>query len=61
MSRYLVFHIIGLLGSVFIGFSAGVAHNDPLLKVAIVLTLIFFAGACVAWDINQPTRKVTDD
>jgi hypothetical protein len=57
VNRYIVFHLTCLALSVVVGFSAGAAHNDPLLKVAIVLSLIFFAGACVAWDINNPPAR----
>lgn len=57
MSRYVAFHNTCLALSVVVGFSAGTAHNDPLLKVAIVLSLIFFAGACISWDIDHPPRS----
>lgn len=50
------FFLIGLVCSIVVGFSAGNSHNDFLLLIAEVLSLTFFAGACLTWDINQPTN-----
>lgn len=50
------FFNVGLVCSIVVGFSAGNAHNDFLLLVAEVLSILFFAGACLAWDISQPTN-----
>ncbi|WP_223690075.1 hypothetical protein [Leifsonia poae] len=51
-----VFFIVCLIAAIFVGYSAGTAHNDDLLRLAAVLSIIFFAGACLAWDIDQPTN-----
>lgn len=51
------FFIACLTAAIVLGFSAGNAHNDFLLLIAEVLSLTFFAGACIAWDIDQPTPK----
>ena len=54
MKPAFVFCFVSLFLSIVVGYSAGLAHNDRLLNLAIILTLVFFIGACICWDIEHP-------